>query len=152
MIILLDLNYTLVSNSLTKKSPFTKQIEGEVYRDWLIELVKLYYTILITARPQKYQEQTLASIASKTGWQPQDNYFNAYNLRPPQAKEKALRDSIFPRYGRDTLYLGIESNPRTRTMYAKHGIQSIFVEANTQWTTLPQLDTNQMANGSLTTL
>ncbi|MDX2231336.1 MAG: hypothetical protein NW220_16990 [Leptolyngbyaceae cyanobacterium bins.349] len=148
MIILLDLNYTLVANSTVKKSPFSKQIEGETYRDWLIELVKPFPTILITARPQKYQAQTLESIISKTGWQPQDSYFNAYNLRPPQAKEKILLDSIFPRYGRDTAYLGIESNPRTRTMYRKYGIQSIFVEANTQWTTLPLLDTFPMANGN----
>lgn len=152
MIILLDLNYTLVANSTIKKSPFIKQIEGEVYRDWLVELVKSLYTILITARPQKYQDQTLASIASKTGWQPQDSYFNFYNLRPPQAKEKALLESIFPRYGKETSYLGIESNPRTRTMYGKYGIQSIFVENGIEWTTLPQLDTNQTANGnSMTT-
>lgn len=152
MIILLDLNYTLVANSTVKKSPFTRQIEGEVYREWLINLVKPYNTILITARPQKYQVQTLASIATKTGWQPQDSYFNPTKLRPHQAKEQLLLYQIFPRYGRDTLYLGIESNPRTRTVYTKYGIQSIFVEPDIQWTTLPHLDTNPAANGSSMTM
>jgi hypothetical protein len=148
MIILLDLNYTLVSNSLTKKSPFTNQIEGEEYREWLIELVKPYTTILITARPQHHRDQTLQSIVDKTGWQPQDAYFNTYNLRPPQAKERMLIDLIFLRYGRDSPYLAIESNPRTRTMYAKYNIPSIFVEDGIEWTALPQLDISPMTSGN----
>ena len=151
MIILLDLNYTLVSNSLTKKSPFTKQIEAEEYRGWMIELVKPYTTILITARPQKHRNQTLQSILDKTGWQPQDAYFNAYNLRPPQAKEKMLLEIIFPSYGRESPYLAIESNPRTRTMYAKYNIPSIFVEDGIEWTALHQLDIFPVTSGNLTT-
>ena len=151
MIILLDLNYTLVSNSLTKKSPFIKQIEGEEYRKWLIELVKPYMTILITARPQHHRNQTLQSILDKTGWHPQDAHFNAYNLRPPQAKERMLIDLIFPRYGRESAYLAIESNPRTRIMYAKYDISSIFVEDGIEWTALPQLDISPATSGNLTT-
>ena len=150
MIILLDLNYTLVSNSLIKKSPFTTQIQGEAYREWLIKLVKPYKTILITARPQHHRDQTLQSIVDKTKWHPQDAYFNAYNLRPPQAKEKMLLESIFPSYGRDAPYLAIESNPRTCTMYAKYNISSIFVEDGIEWTSLPQSGIVPVASGNLT--
>jgi hypothetical protein len=142
----------IVSNSTTKKSPFTQQIAGETYRDWLVELVKPFQTILITARPPKYQDQTLERILQETGWQPEEAYFNIYNLPPHLTKEKILLDRIFPRHGRDTPYLGIESNPRTRAMYRRYGIQSIFVEENTQWTSLPLLDTCPIANGNSMTM
>lgn len=148
--ILLDLNYTLIANSLDKKSPFTKQIEGEVYRQWLIELVKPFSTILITARPQKHIAQTLQSIMDKTGWQPDDAYFNEYNLPPAQAKETMMIDLIFPRHGEESPYLAIESNPKTRAMYAKYNIPSIFVEDGVQWTSLPRLGTVPVTSGNLT--
>ena len=131
MIWLLDLNYTLVENSRTfKRSPFTKQIAGETYRRWLVdELIADGGTILlITARPHHHRDQTLAHLQEVLGWQPHDSFFNLHNLRPPEAKKRALEDLIFPKYGDDpSLYFGLESNPRTRGMYAKKGIRSCRV-------------------------
>lgn len=122
MIYLLDLNYTLVSNSQEKRSPFTRQIEHETYRGELLQRLAGEQVILITARPDHHREQSLASIASKTGWQPMAAYFNEWNLRPPLAKEKLLLEQIRPRWSGP--FFGIESNPLTRAMYEKHGIEA----------------------------
>lgn len=122
MIYLLDLNYTLVENSEDKASPFLKQIEGERYRAALIEALKDKRVFMLTARPQKYREETLRRIGGKTYWTPERAYFNEHNLPPPQAKEimlKTLREE-FP----DETFFAIESNPKTRAMYAKHGVES----------------------------
>lgn len=122
MIYLLDLNYTLVENSKDKASPFSKQIEGERYRAELIEALKDKRVFLLTARPHKYIEETVSSIISKTRWAPEQMFFNRHNLPPPQAKEimlKIIREE-FP----DETFFGIESNPKTRAMYAKHGVES----------------------------
>ena len=122
MTYLLDLNYTLVANSERKRAPFSRQIEGETYRDELLQRLAGEKVILITARPQNHREQTLDSIAAKTGWRPNAAFFNEYNLRPQHAKERILRDEILPNWPGP--FFGIESNPLTRAMYAKHGIDS----------------------------
>ena len=125
MIYLLDLNYTLVENSENKITPFTKQIEQEVYRADLIERLKGEKVILVTARPQMHTEQTLQHIKETTDLVLLDYWFNV-GLVPPAAKQKALQEYIFPKYGQDPeQYFGIESNPKTRAMYANHGIQSM---------------------------
>ena len=127
MIILLDHNYTLVSNSHQRRSPFTRQIDIETYRDWLLDLLRDRRVILITARPEKYREPTLASIRAKTGWQPEAAYFNEAGLMPPLAKKRALERHIFPRFGGpgQTVYFGVESNPKTRAMYDRFAIPSV---------------------------
>lgn len=123
MIYLLDLNYTLVENSQQKRSPFTQQIEGEIYRLALLERLCGKRVFLLTARPAKYEQPTLASIKEKTGWVPERAFFNSYGLPPPLAKQsmviKIKQD--FP----DECFFGIESNSKTRAMYAKNGIQSV---------------------------
>ncbi|MEE4211282.1 MAG: hypothetical protein V2I43_18690, partial [Parvularcula sp.] len=85
-IILLDLNYTLVANSPKRGEPpirpFIRQIEQEEYRQWLIELLRPHRVILITARPNRYQEVTLARIKEKCGWEPMDAYFAEISSRP----------------------------------------------------------------------
>jgi hypothetical protein len=136
MIILLDLNYTLVENSTEKQKPFTKQIEAERYRAWLVKLVRQHHVILMTARPVKYRAATLASIQSKTGWQPNEAYFNAYGLMPPLAKDGMLKEFVLPKHGGAEM-LAIESNPATRAMYARHGIRSVKIEPGEEWQTLP---------------
>jgi hypothetical protein len=133
MIVLLDLNYTLVANSDEKKSPFTRQIEGEEYRVDLIESLVGHIVCLVTARPGKYRDRTLRSIHDKTGWLPSYSYFNpSTRLTPPMAKERYL-DKILSRFGKAREYVAIESNPKTRAMYAKRGIRAItyqeFVDA-----------------------
>ena len=125
MIYLLDLNYTLVANSEQIKKPFCKQIENEVYRHDLIEKIKDDKVILVTARPKYYQPHTIKSIQEKTDLPLANVYFNE-GFPPPQWKEKALLKYIFPLYGNDTKqYMAIESNPKTRNMYMKHGIVSM---------------------------
>ena len=137
MIVLLDLNWTLVENSAERRTPFLDQIAGERYRGWLIDLVRPQVTILVTARPERYRQATLASLLAKTGWQPEDAAFNLHALPPPLAKERALAEAVWPRHGRDAGYLAIESNPRTRAMYARHGIRAVTWQALEGLTALP---------------
>ena len=141
LIILLDLNYTLVCNSDEIKfiKPYQDsntikvlkeylKIIAEKYRDWLVDLIKDFYVILITARP-KYQEKvTTDSIKEKLGgWMPNEMYFQEENDRPPVAKEKLLQKYILPKHGLNIDYLAIESNPRTKKMYKKYQIHSVSV-------------------------
>ena len=77
-VILLDLNYTLVGNSAKNKyvNPYQKKIRNEEYREWLVNLIKDYYVILITARPDYQKMATIKSIKGKlNGWLPDEMYF-----------------------------------------------------------------------------
>lgn len=130
VIILLDLNYTLVGNSAEIKyiRPFQKKIKAEKYRNWLIDLIKEYYIIIITARPDYQKQVTIESFKEKlNGWMPDEMYFQEENDRPPVAKEKLLNKYIFPKHGLDNNYLAVESNPRTKIMYKKYDIPSVSV-------------------------
>jgi hypothetical protein len=136
MIILLDLNYTLVENSTEKQKPFIKQIEAERYRAWLVELVRPHHVILMTARPAQYFTATIESIEEKTGWQPDEACFNVHGLTPPAAKERMLKEHVLPKY-KGAEMLAIESNPATRGMYARYGIRTVKIEPGDEWQTLP---------------
>lgn len=126
MIILLDLNFTLVTNSHEKLSPFVRQIENEKYSYDLIECVKDSTVILVTARPDLHRERTLESIAAKTNWKPHHAYFNEWYMFPPACKKNILQKYVFPMYGDDPAsYMAIESNPRTRAMYEGFGISAV---------------------------
>lgn len=130
LIILLDLNYTLVGNSADIKyiRPYQKKIKAEKYREWLIKLLSNYYVIIITARPDYQKEETIKSFEEKlNGWMPDEMYFQEENDRPPIAKEKLLKKYIFPKHGSQNNYFAIESNPRTKTMYKKYDIPSVSV-------------------------
>jgi hypothetical protein len=130
VIYLLDLNYTLIGNSAphgTHPEPMHKRIQTETYRQWLVDLLRPHRVILITARPDRWREATLARIQELTGWQPMDAYFDDGVTRtPPAIKRHILLDLIFPKYGRGDYY-GIESNPKTRDMYTTLGIPSVWV-------------------------
>jgi len=130
VIYLLDLNYTLVANSAphgTTPEPMPKRMQTERYRQWLVELLRPHRVILITARPDRWREPTVARIADLTGWQPMDAYFDDGMTRtPPAIKRHILLDLIFPKYGRGDYY-AIESNPKTRGVYATLGIPSVWV-------------------------
>lgn len=130
MIYLLDLNYTLVGNSPKRGDPpirpFIRQIEQEEYRQWLVDLLRPHRVILITARPNRYQEVTLERIEEKTGWSPMDAYFAEISSRPHMIKEHLLKTHIFPKYGQGG-YFGLESNPHTRSMYTRYGIEAVRV-------------------------
>ena len=130
---LVDLNYTLVGNSPKwgepRITPFSRQIEQETYRQWLVDFLRDKYAILITARPARYREQTLERILSQTGWQPQEAYFVEISAIPPEIKEDLLLRYVFPKHGRNGKdYFGIESNPKTRAMYLRYSIESLRAE------------------------
>ena len=125
MIILLDLNYTLVRNSEQKASPFTKQIERETYRIEIIQLVQEHYVVMITARPIVHKTQTLASIIEKTGWSPQESYFNDTKMYPAHFKRSIVLQKLT--HLRREVMLAIESNPNTIEMYKKLGILCLSV-------------------------
>ena len=131
MIILLDLNYTLVANSPargTTPERMEKRLAGEKYRQWLVELVRPHIVVLITARPITWLGMTLNRIEAETGWRPQEACFAPKGAgRPPEAKEKMLKRHVFPYHGQDAHYVAIESNPRTREMYARYGIPCFWV-------------------------
>lgn len=124
-IILLDLNYTLVSNQQQTRliRPFSARMQAEEYRMDLLEAIKDDYVIIITARPDYQRDETLRNVLRKTGWQPKEAYFNDFNLDPPRIKDSILRRFIFPKHGQDgSRYFAVESNPLTREMYAGYGI------------------------------
>lgn len=129
-IILLDLNFTLVSNSTetVNISDMRKRIEKEQYNLELLDALRGFFFILITARPQKWKLETLRDIRNKTGVMVNESYFNEQNLRPAECKKKILENYIFTRYGRPGMgeahYFGIESNPQTRKMYSRFSIES----------------------------
>lgn len=97
-ICLLDLNYTLVGNQADTRMlrPFSRRMEAEEYRADLIEAIRDDYVIIVTARPDYQMKQTMENIKRKTGWQPQEWYFNDINAEPPVFKESALRRSSCP--------------------------------------------------------
>jgi len=106
-----------------------KRMETETYRQWLVEMLRPHQVILITARPDRWKAPTLARIQELTGWQPMDAYFDDGSIRtPPAIKRHILLDQIFPKHGRGEYY-AIESNPKTRAMYATLGIPSVWVNS-----------------------
>lgn len=126
-ICLLDLNYTLVSNQVETKylRPFSRRMEHEEYRMDLIDAVKDDYVIIITARPIHQMAATMENIKKKTGWEPEEAYFNDIDAQPPAFKESALQRFVFPKYGDDgSQFYAVESNPRTRAMYKRYEIEA----------------------------
>lgn len=69
-ICLLDLNYTLVSNQMETRMlrPFSRRMQGEEYRSDLLDAIKDDYVIIITARPNYQQKETMENVFKKTGW------------------------------------------------------------------------------------
>jgi hypothetical protein len=108
-----------------------QRLKDERYRQWLVELVRPYPVILISARPDRWLEATLERIEQKTGWRPDATCFAPLGWRnPPAIKEHLLLRDVFPRWGHDSKYLAIESNPRSRDMYAKFGILAYWVNSS----------------------
>lgn len=124
-IILLDLNYTLIANSKEIMNyPLDKKIKSQEYETKLIELIKDNYVILITASPYKRSHKILRDINKKTGFVPDESYWN-FGGQPPQVKKYWMEEEIIPKHGDDPeKYLAIESNPATRRMYKKLGIEA----------------------------
>ena len=128
-IILLDLNYTLIANSKEIWNyPLDKKIASQKYEMKLIDLIKDNYVILITASPYKRSYKILRDIKEKTGFVPDESFWN-FGKEPPVLKKYWMEKEIIPQHGDDMeKYLAIESNPNTRRMYKKLG-----VEARPKW-------------------
>jgi hypothetical protein len=132
-IILLDLNYTLVANSPVHGSApkrMEKRLADEQYRQWLGDLVRPHTVVLMTARPENWMTKTLDRIEAQTGWRPEDACFAPIGWwNPPAIKQHFLHKRVFPRHGEHARYIAIESNPRSREMYARHEILCLWVTA-----------------------
>ncbi len=131
MIILLDLNYTLVANNPARGTTPPRmelRLREERYRQWLVELVRPHTVVLITARPATWTLKTLDRIEEETGWRPDDACFAPNGWwNPPAIKEHLLKKEVFPIHGKDARYIAIESNPRSREMYARFEIPCFWV-------------------------
>ena len=124
-IILLDLNYTLIANSKEIRTmPLDKKIKSQKYETDLIELIKDNYVILITASPYRRSHKILRDIKEKTGFEPDESFWN-FGRQPPALKKYWMENEVIPQHGDDVdKYLAIESNPATRRMYKKLGIEA----------------------------
>ncbi|MBQ6349778.1 MAG: zinc ribbon domain-containing protein [Methanobrevibacter sp.] len=124
-IILLDLNYTLISNSWAiRYEKLPEKIYKRQYEHRLIELIKNNYVILITASPYMTSYDSLKHIENNTDLKITESYWN-FGKRPHELKRYWLEKAVIPTHGDDAeRYLAIESNPKTREMYAEFGIEA----------------------------
>lgn len=124
-IILLDLNYTLISNSWDiRYDRLPQKIYNRKYEQDLVELIKDNYVILITASPYETSFDSLEHIRENTELQVDESYWN-FGKRPPELKKYWMEKAVIPTHGDDTSkYLAIESNKNTRAMYRKLGIEA----------------------------
>ncbi len=124
-IILLDLNYTLIANSKEIRTmPLDKKIKSQKYETDLINLIKDNYVILITASPYRRSHKILRDLKEKTGFEPDESFWN-FGRQPPALKKYWMENEVIPQHGDDgDKYLAIESNPATRRMYKKLGIEA----------------------------
>ena len=132
-IVLLDLNYTLIGNSVQRRRvrPWTLKLAGEAYRPWMVRMLAGRDVILITARAQYQKEQTMRQLRERI---PEleflGSFFNEHSTSPPISKRRALMEHIFPQWGRQgegVEYVAWESNGSTRQMYLEFGIPSMLV-------------------------
>ena len=124
-IILLDLNYTLISNSWSiRYEKYPAKINKREYEKELVELIKDNYVILITASPDYTSEDSLKHISENTDLKIAESYWN-FGMRPHELKEYWMKKEVLPNHGDEPdKYLAIESNPKTREMYKRLGIEA----------------------------
>ena len=124
-IILLDLNYTLISNSWAiRLEKLPQKIYKRKYEHELVNLIKDNYVILITASPYKTSYDSLKHIEENTDLKIAESYWN-FGKRPPELKRYWLEKAVLQKHGNNPdKYLAIESNPKTREMYAEFGIEA----------------------------
>ena len=124
-IILLDLNYTLISNSWQIRfEKFPQKINKRKYEHELIKLINDNYIILITASPYETSYDSLKHIEENTDLKIDESKKNI-KKRPPALKKYWLEKAVLPTHGKDPKkYLAIESNEKTREMYAEFGIEA----------------------------
>ncbi len=128
-IILLDLNYTLISNSWEIRfDRLPQKIYNRKYEHKLIDLIKDNYVILITASPYETSYDSLKHIKENTSLKIDESYWN-FKKSPPELKHYWMKKAVLPTHGNNPeQYLAIESNEKTRAMYNRLGI-----EARSKW-------------------
>lgn len=143
-IVLMDLNVALSSNfGSMYQYGFEDFVKNhEKYRQWMVELLRPEFVILITARNIKWAIPTLKRIADETQWQPNVALFNdtGYDGQDaPKIKEHQMLNHVFESYGTDpSIYHAIDSNSGTRAMYRRLGLTSVHDAARRgRWTKLP---------------
>ena len=124
-IILLDLNYTLISNSWDIRSEkLPEKITKREYEHELVDLIKDNYVILITASPYYTSFDSLKHIEENTDLKIAESYWN-FGKRPHELKKYWLEKAVLPTHGNDpNKYLAIESNPKTRAIYESFDIEA----------------------------
>ena len=149
LIILLDLNHTLVSGSrdtlMLPGKNYGEKILNENYRLGLVELIKGHTVLLYTVRNETHKDVTLRMIAEKcNGWQPHEAYFShTENSSGPSVKGAYLKELIFPKYGApdQQKYYAIESDRAVRAMlFKRYQIPADPVGERFNWTRLPYYD------------
>lgn len=142
MIVLLDLIFTLVERKFDPKSPPVRtevHLQSERYREWLLRFIEPHRVFLVTARPNKHRDATLARIASELdGWQPEVAFFNLNDQEPHEWKRRVMIEHILPNHAPSQL-IAIESNPRSRTMYASFGVPCLQVSPENVGRTATQI-------------
>ena len=98
-IILLDLNYTLIANSKEIRTmPLDKKIKSQKYETDLINLIKDNYVILITASPYRRSHKILRDLKEKTGFEPDESFWN-FGRQPPALKKYWMENEVIPQHG-----------------------------------------------------
>jgi len=133
-IILCDLNATLSRNwkavfpSVGRLGMARTILEVEQYRPelvkWLSEAGRHgWETHLFTVRDARWAEATLESIRSKTGWQPDNAWFNDTQMSNKEAArvKAALFDRVLEECELSGLF-GLESNEAVRRMYRRRHV------------------------------
>ncbi len=142
-IVLMDLNVALSSNFKDMRNhgfeTFVKEVEE--YRQWMVDLLRPEYVILITARDKTWAQPTLKRIWDTTKWSPNHAMFNDTGIsgsEAPLVKKKQVLEKVFPQYGDNPAqYFAIESNMRTREMYTGLGVNVFDCEREGSWENLP---------------
>lgn len=146
MLVLLDLNFTLAVVDHQDKRSLTVRIPQETYRAWIPALCQEYdATVAITtARPEKYAKATLERILDQLDWEPDSVFFAQTSQGMPHQKKHDNLRRIVNAYGQPNnentgVWFGLESNPRTRDMYAEYGIDSTPVPKFGKWQDFPAI-------------
>ena len=99
MIILLDLNYTLVANSPkhgTTPPKMEKRLQEERYRQWLVELVRPEIDTIASECIVSWMIPTLERIEQETGWKPDDACFAPKGWwNPPRSRSGCWSATFF---------------------------------------------------------
>jgi hypothetical protein len=135
-VILLDLNYTLVENS--SDTMMSNRSHAEMYRLWLVDLLRDKHVALVTVRHVSERDETLDRIAAQTGgWQPQETHFREdMRMKAPEWKGLVYERRIAPAHDLRGV-LAIESNTQVHRRYDTLGVPWVKIGTGDRWTSLP---------------